>query len=132
MKTIEDLVCSITQMETLKALGFDLSKAKWVWFKWGIFNTQTVAQLDKDFDSLYPNCGLKIPTYSEVDMMEILPQKIDSDYSLFILQLNGVWNISYRYYGLNNYPMEIYMHSSESLRDALFSELLILKHENKI
>lgn len=95
---MKNQVLNIEQMQHLKELGVDISKAKMAWY--AIYETlpnwyNELNIRDDVFDKNYPS----VPTFTLQDMLGIIPGSIMSDnifYHFELLNLTSAYSIGYK------------------------------------
>lgn len=95
---MKEKVLSVEQMQHLKELGVDTSKASMCWY--AIYETlpnwyNELNIRDDVFDKNYPS----VPTLTLQEMLEMIPESITSDNTLYhfeLLKLGSSYSIGYK------------------------------------
>ena len=87
---------SIEQMQHLKELGVDTSKANVYWHNVVKFEKKkTVNEWILSLSSSVPLMMKTIPTFTLQDILDLLPATVDDDYRLYIDKGLVLWTVGY-------------------------------------
>jgi len=121
---MKDQVCTIEQMEALKALGVDISSASMCYYRHDGINeelivTKTTHSVMEEFHRFYT------PTFTVADMLNLMPNEIELNSYSFQLQIEKVSSVHYscRYYSYNT-DHGVYGNITESLKDSIYLTLI--------